>query len=273
MEACRDASADGEPGTLKPDDMNRTSDRLEPQDPDLPDKILNLLRILSHDVRGSLVSMSATLKLLSRGYYGKVDEDVANRLNELLSKTTGLIGTTEEYLSFAFSLNSDRNKESEVWDLAPDIVDPVLEELAPEIKSHQILIDNRLDGLSAKKIPIQGDKVWWKAIFRNLLRNAIRYGDQGGTIVLDVEIHGSFCRLNVFNTGKPVPAEYRDKLFTRFMGIGTRNNENLPGMGLGLSLVKKIIRKQGGDIWYEAKENGSNFVFTLPINGVRGTSR
>jgi signal transduction histidine kinase len=57
------------------------------------------------------------------------------------------------------------------------------------------------------------------------------------------------------------------------MRIGTGNSEDLPGMGLGLSLVKKIIRKQGGDIWYEAKENGSNFVFTLPINGVRGTSR
>ena len=273
MEVYRDASTDRELQTSDPGDTKRTHYRLGPQDPDLPDKILNLLRILSHDVRGSLVSMSATLKLLSRGYYGKMDEDVANRLNELLSKTTGLIGTTEEYLSFAFSLNGDRNKESEVLDLAQDIIDPVLEELVPEVKSHQILIDNRLDGLPTKKIPIQGDKVWWKAIFRNLLRNAIRYGDQGGTIVLDVEVRGSFCRLNVFNTGKPIPEEYRDRLFTRFMRIGTGNSEDLPGMGLGLSLVKKIIRKQGGDIWYEAKENGSNFVFTLPINGVRGTSR
>jgi signal transduction histidine kinase len=41
-------------------------------------------------------------------------------------------------------------------------------------------------------------------------------------------------------------------------------NGNSDGLGLGLYLTREIIRKHGGDIWYEAKEHGSNFVFTLP---------
>jgi two-component system phosphate regulon sensor histidine kinase PhoR len=47
------------------------------------------------------------------------------------------------------------------------------------------------------------------------------------------------------------------------------NNGNVngisDGMGLGLYLTKMIVQKHGGDIWYEAKENGSNFVLSLPI--------
>jgi signal transduction histidine kinase len=74
--------------------------------------------------------------------------------------------------------------------------------------------------------------------------------------------------LNVFNSGKPIPEDHRDKLFTKFMRFGNNGNGNgiLDGMWLGLYLIKTIIQKHGGDIWYEAKENGSNFVFTLPWN-------
>ena len=70
----------------------------------------------------------------------------------------------------------------------------------------------------------------------------------------------------MYNSGKPVPEKCRPKLFTKFSRIEENNNGNSNGTGLGLYLVKKIIQKHGGDIWYEAKENGSNFVFTLPCD-------
>ena len=76
----------------------RRNPQLESQEGILNEKIMNMLKIMSHDIRGSLISISATLKLLSRGYYGKMDEGVANNLKDLLSKTVGLIGITEEYL-------------------------------------------------------------------------------------------------------------------------------------------------------------------------------
>ncbi len=80
---------------------------LEFQGPNLDDRIPNMVRIMSHDVIGSLISMSATLKLLSRGYYGKMDEKVANNLKDLLSKTVGLIGITEECLGRTLSTSGD----------------------------------------------------------------------------------------------------------------------------------------------------------------------
>jgi len=71
--------------------------------------------------------------------------------------------------------------------------------------------------------------------------------------------------VNISNSGKPTPAEWREKLFSKFMWMGDDPNGSTLGMGLGLSFVKKILGKHGGDIQYEAKGNGSNFLFTLPI--------
>ena len=60
--------------------------------------ILNLLTIMSHDLRSQLLSMLATLKLLNRGFYGKMDEEVAQKIKELLSHVTRLSGIAEECL-------------------------------------------------------------------------------------------------------------------------------------------------------------------------------
>jgi signal transduction histidine kinase len=195
-----------------------------------------------------------------------MDEGVANNLKDLLAKTVGLIGITEEYLGRTFSIDDDLEIEEEVLDLIQDIISPIIEELSAEIRDYNIRIDNHLGAISANRIPIKASKIWLRAVFRNLLKNAIKYGDKEGTIAIGFEDHGSSYLLNVFNSGNPIPEEYRDKLFTKFVRF--RNNVNgngiVDGIGIGLYLIKTIIQKHGGDIWYEAKKDGSNFVFTLP---------
>lgn len=227
------------------------------------EKVLNLLRMMSHDIRGSLVSMSATLKLLIRGYYGKLDEGAATCLQELSSKTSVLIETAGEYLNATLSLNEGRESKEEARDLMQDIVQPVLEELSPELTNHRIVIHQ---SLISKRISVKAGWIWLKTVFRNLLKNAIQYGEKECTIALGFEDHGLSYQVNVYNSGQPVPEQDRGKLFSKFTRNEKRTDEgrDAEGMGLGLYLIKKIIQKQGGDIWYEAKEDGSNFVFTFP---------
>ena len=235
-------------------------------DVSLNEKMLNMVKALSHDVRGSLLSMSATLKLLSRGYYGKMDETVVQRIKELFSRTSGLIGVTEEYLGRSFSVDNDLNTEVASLDLMKDVLIPVLKELSSELKGRHLMIDHRLHAMSNRPISIRTNGIWLKMVFRNLLRNAVRYGDKEGMITIGFEDRGSCYRLNVYNSGRPIPEEYRERLFTKSMGsLNGRNGKEGPGgTGLGLYLINNVIQKLGGEIWYEAKENGSNFVFTLP---------
>lgn len=233
---------------------------------------MNALKILLHDIRGSLVSMSATLKLLTRGYYGKMDEGVTSHLKELLSKTISLNGMTEEYFDGAFSLDGGLEMEDEALDLMQDVIHPILDELSPELREHRLRVQHGFDGMSTKLTCIKGTTVWWKTVFRNLLKNAIKYGEPGGTISIGFEDRGSFYRLNVYNSGKPIPEEYRNKIFTEFMSFQAKADRGSDGMGIALYLLKKIIRKQGGDIWYEAKEDGSNFVFIIPLKSASSLS-
>jgi len=150
----------------------------------LNEKILNIVKALSHDVRGSLLSMSATLKLLSRGHYGKMDEAVVHRIKDLFSKTSGLIGMTEEYLGRSFSVNNDLNTEVESLDLMKDVLIPVLKELSSELKGHHLMIDHRLHAMSNKPVSIRTNRIWLKMVFRNLIRNAVKYGDKEGMITV-----------------------------------------------------------------------------------------
>jgi signal transduction histidine kinase len=232
----------------------------------LNEKVLNMVKALSHDVRGSLLSISATLKLLSRGHYGKMDETVVHRIKELFSKTSRLIGVTEEYLGRSFSVNNDLNTEVQSLDLMKDVLIPILKELSSELKGRRLMIDHRLHAMSKKPVSIRTNGIWLKMVFRNLLRNAVRYGDKEGMITIGFEDRSSCYRLNVYNSGKTIPEEYRERLFTKSMGRvnGKDGKGQAGGTGLGLYLVNNVIRKLGGEIWYEAKENGSNFVFTLP---------
>jgi signal transduction histidine kinase len=173
----------------------------------LNEKILNMVKALSHDVRGSLLSISATLKLLSRGYYGKMDEAVVRRIRELFSKTSGLIGITEEYLGRSFSVNNDLTAEVESLDLMKDVLIPVLKELSSELKGRRLMIDHRLHAMSNRPICIRASGIWLKMVFRNLLRNAVKYGHKEGMIAIGFEDQGSCYRLNVYNSGKPIPEE------------------------------------------------------------------
>lgn len=232
----------------------------------LDENFLNALKIMSHDIRDSLLSVSATLKLLSRGYYGKLDSRVAEHLDGVLSRMVSLIGASEEYLGMAFSAGDDFEMAGKALDLGRDVLSPVLQELAPEIRERRMLIDRRLMEASAASVRIKANRIWLKMVFRNLLRNAVKYGEAGGTISIGCVREASFCRLNVLNSGNPIPQEFRERLFSKYAWVHCPDAGGTYGLGLGLYLVRKIVESHGGEVWYEARENGSNFVFTLPLD-------
>jgi PAS domain S-box-containing protein len=226
--------------------------------------IVNMLMAMSHDIRGPFVSIMATLKLLIRGSYGKIDESVTNTLKDLLARIRHLQGIAEDCLGKAHSVEGALKIEREVLDLREDIIDSILEELSGVIQEEGITIDNRLGAIPAGTIPVSANKTWLRVVIRNLFMNAIKYGGKGCTIAFGFEDQGTYYRLNVYNSGKPVAERDRDKLFKKFGRIGADAEGSHKGIGLGLYLVKDIVQKHGGDIWYEAKDDGSDFVFILP---------
>ena len=227
-------------------------------------EILNMLMVVSHDLRSPLVSLGATLKLLLRGVYGQMDTSVKNTVIDLQGRIERLLGVTEDCLGKVSGVTGEVDFKKKMLDLREDIIDPVLDELSGEIEKQNIVIDNRLGAIPARRIPIKADKVWLKIVFRNLFSNAIKHGGKECVMAFGCEDFKSYYKLNVYNSGAPIPENLRDNLFTKFHRIEKRGELISEGMGLGLYLTKQIIQKHGGEIWYEPKEWGSNFVITLP---------
>jgi signal transduction histidine kinase len=221
------------------------------------------MMLMLHDIRGSLVSTAASLKLLARGTYGEMSPNARAQLQGVAARIERTINLTEDFISKAMADQRLGGRERDVLNLTEDVVEPVLAELATEIQDHHISLVNRLPDQVGGKIPVRGSKLWLQCVFRNLINNGIKYGGRGSTIVIDSETYGSNCRLNVYNTGKTVPEAYRSMLFS-YGPTMRRSKHSRQGLGLGLSLSRDIIQNQGGDIWYEARSDGSNFVVTLP---------
>jgi signal transduction histidine kinase len=236
----------------------------EQQNRDIKERVLQTLMMLSHDLRGPLTSLSAGLKLLIRGTFGNMLEKVETQLKSLMRQTVSLTGIVEDYLARAALIDGFGEILKESLDLGKEIIDPVLGELSDEILARNITVEYRGMDPPAEVVTIHAGRIWLKSIYRNLLKNAVKYGGEGCSIICDYKDHGDCHRLSVYNSGVPIPENLREKLFTKFGNIGNPAGNAAVGAGLGLYLVREIIHKHGGDIWYEANQTGSNFVFTMP---------
>jgi signal transduction histidine kinase len=219
--------------------------------------------LLSHDIRGSMVSTAASLKLMDRGIFGEMSEKAKAKLHEVTDRIENTIHLIEDFIGRSMGDHRPEAREVECLDVTGDIVEPVLAELAAEIRDQQITLVNRLPNQGKSKVQVRGGRLWLKSAFRNLINNGIKHGGRGCTIVVDLETQGSASRLNVYNTGKTVPEASRSMLFSPVRRRRPSKNHS-QGLGLGLSLSRDVIQKYGGDIWYEPQKDGSNFVMSLP---------
>jgi two-component system, sensor histidine kinase and response regulator len=221
------------------------------------------MMLMLHDIRGAMISTAALLKLMARGTHGEMSGQARAKLLEATGRIEKTIHMTEDFIGKSLADGRPGARDEALLDLTQDIVEPVLAEMAAEIRNHQITLVNRLHKQGEGKVPVRGSKLGLKCVFRNLINNGIKYGGRGCTIVVDFETQGSACRLNVYNTGQTVPEARRPMLFSPIRRMRSSKNRR-QGLGLGLSLSRDIVQNYGGDIWYEAQKDGSNFVMSLP---------
>ena len=225
---------------------------------------LNRLGIMFHDIRGSMVSITAGLKLLIRRSKGSLEEDSDKILEETFNKAHTLISMAEDFFNSYFSSGAYAEIGQQYCDIRKDVVDPILDELWDEILTNQITVINQLDFLPAHLGSVQGDRVALKTAFRNLFTNAVKHGGKGGTIRIDMEHQGSSWQLQVYNSGPPIPEKRCASLFSKPTLPAHGNNGEEQGLGLGLYLSREIIKSCGGDILYQPGQDGSNFILTFP---------
>ena len=115
-------------------------------------------------------------------------------------------------------------------------------------------------------IYIEGDRDMIHQVVYNLVENASKFTNEGGDITVKMRTEGSEAVTAIINTGEGISEEHIDFIFDRFYKTDKSRSHDKNGMGLGLYLVRSIIRQHGGDITVESVEGEwTKFEFRLPL--------
>jgi len=108
------------------------------------------------------------------------------------------------------------------------------------------------------------DESQFKELFENLIGNSILYrGSESPRIEIRGEETGDEYTISVRDNGVGIEEQYHEKVFKPFSRL---HNKDYPGVGLGLTISRKIVETHGGRMWVESDgQSGSTFRFTLPI--------
>lgn len=213
--------------------------------------------VASHDLQEPLRMISSYLQLIKRRYKGKLDADAdefihyavdgANRLQKMIN---GLL---------EYSRVDTHGKSFELADC-----EVVLQQALTNLK---VVIEENIATITHDPLPaVTADSSQLLLVFQNLITNAIKFrGNEPPRIHISAKPVENEWIFSVHDNGIGIEPEYYERLFVIFRRLHSRE---YPGVGLGLSICKKVVKRHGGRIWLESEPGkGSTFYFTIPIRG------
>ena len=214
-------------------------------------------RTVSHDLIGSLSTLRGYVEVARDAAAGKKTSLEKESLGAIESISMRMSDNIQELLEYARAGRPGS---------AVEVVSPsysageVVEDLVGLMsgRSIEVVVDDRLPDVLVEEVKL-------KQVLSNLVANSIKHGGGNGT--LHIEIGGyreeSTATLFVRDDGVGIESEWQDEIFGDFKRMST--GDETPGLGLGLSIVKRAVEGWGGRIWLESKPGeGATFFFTIP---------
>ncbi len=213
----------------------------------------------SHELRTPLTSMSMSVELLRENAASKLNGDERQLLEAAHEEIQRLKALVSDLLDIS---KIEAGKMDMQFDRTP--VSMLLEKAAAMLKSQADDKGIELSFHVAENLPdvkADANKITW--VLTNLISNALRYTDRGGSIRLGAEALGPQVHITVADNGAGIPYEYQSRIFDKFVQV--KSQKSVGGTGLGLAICKEIVRAHGGTIWVDSVPGqGSAFTFTIP---------
>lgn len=221
----------------------------------------DMIRIASHDLRSPLGIIGGYLSILRDDLIDSLTPEHHTYIEAMMQGLDRIDRLTTDFLSLE-RLQSAKRPPTEPVDVSLLVHKAVYDAREPaRLKS--LTLDSNL---FADPLIVLGEETDLYEAIVNLFNNAIKYTPPGGRIHAQLRVENDRVIFIVEDTGIGIPDEYHHRLFQSFFRVKTSETRDIPGTGLGLHLVKKIITRHGGTVIFESKAGeGSIFGFTLPI--------
>ncbi|MCS6893047.1 MAG: HAMP domain-containing histidine kinase [Deltaproteobacteria bacterium] len=200
-------------------------------------------KVLSHDIKGGLFTLKGFLSLLEQGHWDSNSSKLIAGIKRSEEKLSRIVETC---MGFYKTINQEPKFCSiNIKTLLNAVVEQYFEELEAVGGVFEFDVGD---------IQIYGDENFLETIFRNLLSNSIKFRSPDRALLISVKtfLRGKYADVAFSDNGKGIKPDLLDKLFMPF----SRFHSGVPGTGLGLNLVKKLIEKMGGSIRAEINDFG-----------------
>lgn len=201
----------------------------------------------AHELRTPLALMQVQLDLYHSNSHPGNDADTVQMIKMVTEQNDRLNKMVKTLLDMSELQTVGRDDEI----VLDALVDEVLEDLEPLAEGKNI----RLIG-KCKDITMVGSDILIYRLVYNLVENAIKYNHSGGQVTVTADRKEKHVYLSVEDTGAGIPKEFRERVFEPFFRVDKSRSRELGGVGLGLALVREIVRVHDGSITVKSNPSG-----------------
>ena len=219
------------------------------------------LATLAHELRNPLAPIRAAVKILQ--LKSKPTSELKSALEVIERQTRQMTRLIDDLLDIARITSNKMELRRERIELSA-VLDAAVETSRP-------LIEQRGQKLIVKAPPapihVDGNMVRLAQVISNLLNNAAKYTERGGRIWLTAARKGNEAIIKVRDTGMGISPEMLPQIFEMFTQAERTINGSAGGLGIGLTLVKRLVEMHGGAItaYSDGRGKGSKFIVRVPL--------
>jgi len=220
-----------------------------------------MVNYVFHEVRNPINTISTGIALLKQEMkaipQNKNILDLVFTMNRAVKRAVGVLGDTLEYSKLENGCFSLKLGEHNLVNIINNVVGEF------EIQANDLGI-NLVTSFFTRKVNILCDDLRMRQILNNVLSNAIKFTPAGGTITLSLKVDKETIGIVVSDTGMGIPNDQLEEIFQPYKQLNPNNGLN-GGMGLGLTICKKLVQAHHGTIKASSEEGtGTTFTISLP---------
>jgi CheY-like chemotaxis protein len=218
------------------------------------------LAMLAHELRNPLAPLSNAVEAIRLREPG--DEKTVTIAADILERQIRQMSRLVNDLLDASRISRSRIELRRARIAIRPVVDEAIETVRPLLTS----LDHTLTtAIPSEPLYIDGDAGRLSQVIGNLLHNAAKFTDRGGSIQLSVSRERDEAVIRVRDNGIGIPAEHLGRLFDMFVQVDTSVERSRDGLGIGLTLVKRLVELHGGTIQAHSDGPGRGSEFTVRL--------
>lgn len=198
---------------------------------------------VAHELRTPLTIVKTDIEVLKLGDAPTLEEYKEN-LEIIEQSNMRLIQVVEKLLELMDE--SEQNFDDRV--IIDEMIESVMEELQRKAEGQNISLSNQCE-----RCYVKGNTILLYRAFFNLIENAIKYNQEGGTVKVNAVLEKENVCISIVDNGMGIPEESLENIFETFYRVEDSRSRDLGGAGIGLALVKNIIQRHGGHIQVKSK--------------------